>query len=833
MTNRLLAALLWALIALPLSAHADTLTTTSCTTNCTFTTPSLLGSASPPVALAAGSIVSVNAAAANNFTLTATQNFTLDNPTNLQAGQTINYWITQDSVGNRIMTLGSYYQATNKGAKLMLSRAAGAQDFLSCKANTTTSLSCVLNPNVSSSLIPVYVGPGDLQGSASFWYGLRAYSGEKAAAGVNAVAVRRTTDNATQILTVLQNGLLDVATATTFAGTTAQCTGTISTTTLTVSACASGTLATFSELTVPGATGPVYITALGTGTGGAGTYTINAPQTIGSATTFTQRASLAVTTWYDQSGNGPNVTQGTTAQQPFLMLNCINGQPCVAFARANSTYLAGTLGAAVTQPWTISAVTYEYSAPGGSGALVIEAGGAAGGGIGATSGGNAMYVGAGTALTSSLSWNTYVRDNSPHIIEAVANNSATASYIMADSYSTYGTNPGAQTLGTSLLIGAYTTGSLFWDGPISEVGAWGRGFNSVDSARMCQNQGNAFSLQYTAVEARNVYACGGSVPIPPQYLGPCDQVTGGCAEAYSMTRAMTKAYTGNLFQLYNGTTTLDVGMKNGLVDMSTWSSFCGGLAESCYVSKVYAQINTANNLSPVINGMGVCTTAGTNACAGKFYIDPQTGLPVLRTIPSTIGQSGNSQAYVILSGGVQAQMTGVNGGTSDLTITVLATPMQVVGACCGPITLCHQWNVGDTPGTCFGPYLSYGLAFANQNCASSTVYCVGTVTELSADVGTYNFQQGMGAVVVTSYDSKADKSIVWLNGKRLVYQTPVAGAHTINVGTYAEVGAGGDLSQNYTTWFKEAAVSNSVFSAADVAAWQANTAAFYAGVPFP
>src|ERR1051326_5118050 len=46
---------------------------------------------------------------------------------------------------------------------------------------------------------------------------------------------------------------------------------------------------------------------------------------------------------------------------------------------------------------------------------------------------------------------------------------------------------------------------------------------------------------------------------PPAYTGPCYIIT--CAEAHSVTRAMTEGYTGNLFQLVRASdsATLDVG----------------------------------------------------------------------------------------------------------------------------------------------------------------------------------------------------------------------------------------------------------------------------------
>jgi hypothetical protein len=68
---------------------------------------------------------------------------------------------------------------------------------------------------------------------------------------------------------------------------TANFTGTISTTTLTVSAVANGNLQVGDIIAGTGVTPGTIITALGTGTGNTGTYTISPSQTVGSATAMT------------------------------------------------------------------------------------------------------------------------------------------------------------------------------------------------------------------------------------------------------------------------------------------------------------------------------------------------------------------------------------------------------------------------------------------------------------------------------------------------------------------------------------------------------------------
>ncbi len=72
-------------------------------------------------------------------------------------------------------------------------------------------------------------------------------------------------------------------------------TGSISTTTLTVTAVTSGFIAVNQTLSGAGVTSGTTITALVTGTGGVGTYTVSASQTVASETITATDASLAVT----------------------------------------------------------------------------------------------------------------------------------------------------------------------------------------------------------------------------------------------------------------------------------------------------------------------------------------------------------------------------------------------------------------------------------------------------------------------------------------------------------------------------------------------------------
>jgi len=157
--------------------------------------------------------------------------------------------------------------------------------------------------------------------------------------------------------------------------------GTVSGTTLTVSLMKSGTIAVGQQLFGLGVTARTVITALGTGTGGVGTYTINISQTIStqqdlnsaiagavvtgsiSGTTLTVTAVTSGTLYPGQTIQGTGITAGT-------IITALGGSAAISF----SITAAGT-GYAVGDTITVnggvysSQATYTVATIGGSGAV--------------------------------------------------------------------------------------------------------------------------------------------------------------------------------------------------------------------------------------------------------------------------------------------------------------------------------------------------------------------------------------------------------------------------------------------------------------------------------
>lgn len=95
-----------------------------------------------------GANISVDLAASNNFTATLAGNRTLDNPTNIVAGQSGSIFIVQDGTGSRTLAYGSYYDFAG-GTAPTLSTTAAAVDRIDYVVRSATSIHCVFTANYS------------------------------------------------------------------------------------------------------------------------------------------------------------------------------------------------------------------------------------------------------------------------------------------------------------------------------------------------------------------------------------------------------------------------------------------------------------------------------------------------------------------------------------------------------------------------------------------------------------------------------------------------------------------------------------------------------------
>jgi hypothetical protein len=229
----------------------------------------------------------------------------------------------------------------------------------------TPLLSLHAGPQVVSAA-PTYNGLGNIITSATAYYGLRAYSSSQLGGTTKSVNLKRLSDSTACDFDINTSGNLGGTDSgcslgggeslATFATTDATATCTISTTTATCTG-ASSTPHVSSNISGAGLTQPCFASAVGTFTGAAGTVTLSGNSTaaspcgtvsVGETLTFTY--GLAVTEVYDQTGNGNNLAQASSGQQPTLLPSCINSLPCLSFIRTANQYVSAASLGSYTQP---------------------------------------------------------------------------------------------------------------------------------------------------------------------------------------------------------------------------------------------------------------------------------------------------------------------------------------------------------------------------------------------------------------------------------------------------------------------------------------------------
>jgi len=89
-----------------------------------------------------GANISINLADSNNFTVTLAGNRTLDNPSNIVAGQSGSIFVVQDGTGSRTLAFGSYYDFAG-GTAPTLSTAASSVDRIDYIVRSTSSIHAV------------------------------------------------------------------------------------------------------------------------------------------------------------------------------------------------------------------------------------------------------------------------------------------------------------------------------------------------------------------------------------------------------------------------------------------------------------------------------------------------------------------------------------------------------------------------------------------------------------------------------------------------------------------------------------------------------------------
>jgi hypothetical protein len=298
-----------------------------------------------------------------------------------------------------------------------------------------------------------------------------------------------------------------------------------------------------------------------------------------------------------------------------------------------------------------------------------------------------------------------------------------------------------------------------------------------------------------------------------------------------MAEASTIAYSGPLFQLNNGSSTLDIGQTPGhKADMTTWSAFCGGSNSTsggittnsvCKVSKIYAQFHRSpNDLVPSVFSatFGPDCSGGGTTCACKFRYETATGLPILYKV-------GEICEYTLAS---DQSALAINGGRNAISVLVNGIA-NTANQCCGDIGISHKYNAGDSAGTDFlvGTTFGIGTPGVTANCSTSSKYCFGI--DIEGDTWLHDFTvftPGAPAFIVITYDG-SNTTTGWTNGTEVFSEAPKQSP--LVPGSSVHIGGGGDLSQPADLAAREWAITNTALSSGDIAAAFSQVQANFAG----
>ena len=162
-------------------------------------------------------------------------------------------------------------------------------------------------------------------------------------------------------------------------------------------------------------------------------------------------------------------------------------------------------------------------------------------------------------------------------------------------------------------------------------------------------------------------------PLPP---APCDILsTAGtpCSAAFSVTRRLVSAYSGNLFQLYCPScnpTMMNIGtvpgaisgLVGGEVNIPAANAYCSQAPNACYIYQLYDQTGNGNNLPSTV------PAAGGIIQMAPYQLAVVDGLPIIQNAQYLVGNAfstgGQSTAHYRLRTGT----VGIPSGNSPISV---------------------------------------------------------------------------------------------------------------------------------------------------------------------
>lgn len=179
---------------------------------------------------------------------------------------------------------------------------------------------------------------------------------------------------------------------------------------------------------------------------------------------------ILVAKWYDQTGGGFHLLQGTNANRPLLVLSGLGINPVVQFVQASSTTVVASSVYTQAQPLSCS-IVYEKTTSGtcdiiSSGCAIVA------------QGANDLRMFAGGVLDA------VANDNVFHAAQTVFNSASSAAYI--DGVTTTGNAGTAGASNNPEIGGAVLSNAL--QGNVFEGGFWPLGFSSIQAGALNSNQ---------------------------------------------------------------------------------------------------------------------------------------------------------------------------------------------------------------------------------------------------------------------------------------------------------------------------------------------------------
>lgn len=234
--------------------------------------------------------------------------------------------------------------------------------------------------------------------------------------------------------------------------------------------------------------------------------------------------------------------------------------------------------------------------------------------------------------------------------------------------------------------GSSSGGNATSGGSISSGGSNATGGSGGGSAKGGSSSGgNAGASSGGSSTGGSVGTGGGSTGTGTRGDGPCDVFKAAntpCAAAYSMVRALSKTYSGALYQVRSGSSnqntgsggmTKDIGMTaDGYADTAAQDTFCSGT--TCTVSLLYDQSGNGNNLPVAKKGL---SAGGSYAAMDDFESSATKG---------SIMVNGHKvySLYMAAREGYRLAAKGksIPTGTAAQGIYMLADGTHTGGACC-------------------------------------------------------------------------------------------------------------------------------------------------------